>query len=538
MGMAEMLPFFDPDKARGGSDRPDVGRNADVPAGAEHAPAPLSVSALLAQIKNALTEAFAGPMQVVGEISNCKRHTSGHLYFRLKDANASIDVAMFRPHAQRLRFAPTDGLEVVVEGRIDVYDVRGQLQLYAERLTPKGAGALELAFRQLREKLQNKGLFDPQHKKPIVRFPRAVGVITSATGAAIRDIRRTLRRRWPAAEVYLFNVHVQGEGASEEITQAIRLLDHNAARYGIETLILARGGGSLEDLWAFNEECVARAIFAAETPILCGVGHEIDITIADLVADLRAATPTAAAELATPNAADVQRYLAEAAGQLRRRTEEFWAQAQASLQSVLRSVVFRDPTSRLRIGTQRLDELSHRLRAAAVEGLGRSRLRLEPSAHRLAGLHPARLAERAGAQLDQFQNHLAWSLGRRCKHAGDALAEWEGRLRAVPPRHRIQLAQQQLTAASRQLEAMSYRNVLRRGFSVTRNANGDIVRSVATVQPAERVETELTDGTFTSVVDTQTTPKIALKQSAARKTSDQDRTSTKKDHVQPSLFDG
>jgi len=285
--------FFNPDKVRPRSDAPDVGTARS--GGGKDAPKGMSVWQLVSQVKAALAEAFPKRVAVVGEISNCKRHSSGHIYFRLKDARASIDAVMFRSHASKLRFSPEDGMEVVVDGRVDVYDVRGQLQFYAERMTPRGVGELELAFRQLKDKLAAQGLFDPARKKPLPPFPRAVGVVTSPTGAAVRDIARTLRRRWPAARVYLVETLVQGEGAAEQVAAAVAALDAGAERLDIDVLIVARGGGSLEDLWAFNEEPVARAIAAARTPVISGVGHEVDFTIADLVADVRAATPTAAA---------------------------------------------------------------------------------------------------------------------------------------------------------------------------------------------------------------------------------------------------
>jgi len=493
---------YDPAKARGPRVGPDVGEGPAPDGPTDKRPAAaMSVSALIGQIKAALAEAFPKKVCVVGEISNLTMHTSGHVYFRLKDAASAIDAVMFRSHASRLKFRPDDGLEVVVEGRVDVYDVRGQLQLYVERMTPRGEGALELAFRQLRQKLATEGLFAPEHKKPICRFPRAIGVVTSPTGAAIRDIRRTLGRRWPAARVYLLPTRVQGDQAAEEIARAVHLLDANAPRFGIDTLLVARGGGSLEDLWPFNEEIVARAIYAAVTPVICGVGHEVDVTIADLVADVRAATPTAAAELAVPDGQEIARRVAAWADRLRRIVTEQIAAARSALEAVLRSGVFRDPTARLRTQTQHLDELSHRLRAGLGEELARQRRRLEPAANRLAALHPARLADRARAGLDRITRQLAWVLGARSKAAGDRLAAVHGRMLGVHPMHRLRLARHEVAAAARQLEAMHYRNVLRRGFSVTRSPEGAILRSVAQVRPQQPIETELADGKFTSRVD-------------------------------------
>ncbi|MCY2932421.1 MAG: exodeoxyribonuclease VII large subunit [Planctomycetota bacterium] len=485
--------LFDPDFAAGGSDAPAVGAR---PAG----PAALSVSSLLQRVKAALAGAFAGPVTVVGEVSGYKRAASGHLYFRLKDSACSIDAAMFRPAAAKLKFEPADGLEVVIEGRVDVYDARGQLQLYVERMTPRGQGALELAFRQLKDKLEREGLFDPAGKKPIPRFPRAIGLVTSPTGAAIRDIQKTLARRWPIVPVYLMPALVQGDQAAAQIARAIALLDANAGALEIDVILLARGGGSLEDLWAFNEEPVARAVFAAGTPIICGVGHETDVTIADLVADLRAPTPTAAAELATPDRAQIRRQLDELAEDITARLTETLTRARAALASVARVGFFRDPAALVRQNAQRLDELSHRLRAGLGQELARARERLEPAAGRLAGLHPARQAEAAKGRIERLLHRLRWALGARAKRSGDALAGLAGRFEAVHPRHALQLALQKVHAAGRQLEALSYRRVLHRGFSVTRGPDGTILRSVAGVGEGDRLTTELADGTLPSVV--------------------------------------
>ena len=484
------LTFFDPSRARGGRCDPDVGPPAGKEPDSPTAGCEISVSALIGQIKSALAGAMPGRVCVIGELSNVKMHSSGHVYFRLKDASAAIDAAMFRQNAKALKFRPVDGLEVVVEGKVDVYDVRGQLQLYVETMTPRGSGALELAFRQLREKLEGQGLFDVAHKVPLPRVPRAIGVITSRTGAAVRDIARTLGRRWPAAPVYLLNVSVQGEAAAPQIASGIALMDRCAARLGIDTIILARGGGSLEDLWAFNEEVVARAVYACRTPIVCGVGHEVDVTIADLVADVRAPTPTAAAELAVPD-------------RLANCVASLYKSSRSDLAALERAAIFRDPMGVLRVAMQRIDELSHRLIACQHQRLARERRRLEPLTGRLAALHPARLAERAMGRLEKLAGRLAWALGGRSKKAGDRLGGLENRFGAIHPRHRLAMAVQQLSAASRQLDALSYRSVLARGFSVTRGPDGKILRSATQAKGGDWLATELADGTIASQVGGQ-----------------------------------
>ena len=488
----KLYDFFDPSRAKGPRSGPDIGK--------EVVPQPMSVSLLVARVKQALADAMPGTVTVVGELSNVKCHDSGHVYFRLKDSAAAIDAVMFRATAGKLKFTPTDGLEVVVEGRVDVYDARGQLQLYVERMMPMGAGSLELAFRQLKEKLQAEGLFDAARKKPIPRFPRAVGVITSQTGAAVRDISRTLRRRWPAADVYLLATPVQGEGAAGQIAESIRLMDASASALGIDTIIVARGGGSLEDLWAFNEEAVARAVFAARTPVISGVGHEVDVTICDLVADVRAATPTAAAELAVPDASAVRGWLSQAATRATRRIRQRLDEARLAMESIRRSAIFRDPMGRVRTRMQRVDEFAHRLRGGIRHRVAQARRLAEPLAGRLTALHPARLWDRGAAKVDSLLARLRWALGGRSKRAGDALAGIAGRLAAANPVNRIRLARQQVDGSARQLDAMSYRRVLRRGFSVTRGRAGRILRAASEALAGEMIETELADGRLSSKV--------------------------------------
>ncbi len=495
---AKRRTLFDPEKARGGRGDPDV--NARGPGKANSSP--ISVSALVRRIKQSLHEAFPERLCVMGQISNLSAPASGHLYFTLKDSGAAIGAAMWRARASKLKFRPTDGMEVVVKGKVDIYDVQGKVQLYVERITPAGVGALELAFRQLVEKLSREGLFEAGCKKPIRRFPRAIGVVTSATGAAIRDIQRTIRRRWAATEVFLLPATVQGEGAAEEIAEAIGLLDANAERFGIDTIIVARGGGSLEDLWAFNEEVLARAVFAAGTPIISGVGHEVDVTICDMVADARAPTPTAAAAQAVGDADEIRRLLRDLALRLSRNVSGAVMTGRASLQGILRSAVFGDPSARVRTYIQRVDEVSHRLRACLYDRLGAGQKGLQPLGYRLAALHPVRLCERARGRLEALTARLRWALGGCNKRSGDALAAVCGRLNAVHPVHRLNLGRQRVTAAGKQLHALSYRSVLERGFSVTRRGDGSVLRSAGDLHPSERVETELADGRFRSdVVD-------------------------------------
>ncbi len=502
--------FFDPDKARGPQEEPEVGGQkkevgTDITAEVtrDKAPEALSVSALLGRVKAALSAQLPRQLTVVGEISNFRRPSSGHLYFSLKDGEAQVPAVMFRSAAARLRFTPTDGLEVFATGRVDVYEAQGKLQLYVESLTPKGAGALELAYRQLVEKLQGEGLFDPAHKRPVPRFPQTLCVITSPTGAALRDIRRTLSRRWPTARVYLIPVAVQGEGAAGQIARALNLASANAEALGLDTVILARGGGSIEDLWSFNEEIVARAIYDCAVPVVCGVGHEIDTTIADLAADLRAPTPTGAAELAVPDKAEAARLLAQLEARSARTLRGQLQQARSALASAQRSEVFRNPLHRVRVLHQRLDELAARLRGRLIQRHGQ-----------------------ASARIERLEGRLRWQLGGLSKRKGDALAERVARLSNVNPIHRIRLARADLDAQGRQmltllraqlasgagsvkrldrtLEALSYRSILRRGFSVTRDGAGRVLRRADQLAPGDVLRTELAEGEVRSTVDSST----------------------------------
>ncbi|MBI4617730.1 MAG: exodeoxyribonuclease VII large subunit [Planctomycetes bacterium] len=296
---------------------------------------------------------------VAGEVSGMRRAGSGHVYLTLKDDGAQISAVLWRSQASRLRFDLTDGLEVVAEGTVDVYPPRGQYQLVVSRLSPKGIGPRELAFRQLYERLKKEGLFDPARKRRLPAFPVALGVVTSRTGAAIQDILNVLTRRWPLARVFVVPTRVQGEGAAEEIARAIALA--NRSHPELDLLIVGRGGGSLEDLWAFNEEPVARAIHDSRIPVISAVGHEIDVTIADLVADVRAQTPTEAAQISVPCREDILARLSETGDSLARALRRRCDVARGRLELLSRSRVFADPLAEIRERESRLDEIAERL---------------------------------------------------------------------------------------------------------------------------------------------------------------------------------
>ena len=334
---------------------------------AADSPPILSVYELTAQIKDLLENAFPA-VWVCGEISNLSRPQSGHCYLTLKDDRAQICAALWRNAAARVRFDLHDGLEVICQGHLDVYAPRGSYQLIIDQIEPKGIGALELALRQLREKLAREGLFAPERKRPLPQFVRRVAVVTSPTGAAIHDFLQVLGRRWRGADVLVVPCRVQGEGAGEEIAAAIQTV--NRLPSVIDCLVVTRGGGSLEDLWAFNEEVVVRAIFASRIPVISAVGHEIDVTLSDLVADVRALTPSEAAELVAPAADElVGAHAGRSKSGWPRRSRWRIAWRPARLEAVARHRVFRRPRARLEDLARRLDELETaalRARAAAV----------------------------------------------------------------------------------------------------------------------------------------------------------------------------
>ncbi len=337
-----------------------------------------NVSWSVSELTSYIREMFAidyrlQDVTVSGEISNFTRARSGHLYFTLKDAGAQIKCVMWRSAAERLYFEPGEGDAVLANGRISVYEAGGVYQLYAEQLQPAGRGNLAVAFEQLKQRLADEGLFDPAHKKPIPVTPRKIGIVTSADAAALRDILNVLNRRYPLVEVLIAPTLVQGAEAPPQIVRALQWLD---GRADIDTIIVARGGGSIEDLWAFNDERVARAIFAARHPLITGVGHETDFTIADFVADQRAPTPSAAAELATPDIEEIRPLLLGYQSLLRTEMADFIRQKQWQVQTLTRALAHLSPQARLDNNRQRLDVTLARLERAMGNRLAQERGRL------------------------------------------------------------------------------------------------------------------------------------------------------------------
>ena len=410
----------------------------------------ISVTELVRRITRTLEMELPESLTVQGEVSNFKPHSSGHWYFVLKDDTASINAVMWRSDAGRVRFRVEDGLAVTAFGKVGVYEPRGAIQFYVRRVEPAGTGALELAFRQLCERLKAEGLFAAEHKNPLPQFPRRIAMVTSPTGAAVQDLIHTLRRRFPPIRLVLYPVKAQGVGAAEEIASAIQTLNRSAERLGgIDLMIVGRGGGSLEDLWAFNEEVVARAIYHSTIPVISAVGHETDVTVSDLVADARAATPTAAGEQAVPLWSEVSGRLETTSLRLRRQLQARMALADSQLAQLLARSPLRAPLTRIRQCEQRLDEQVLRLPAGLRRWLSRA--------------------------------------GNRVQTTSEAL----GRIMTVFRRRNHDL----LDARFRHLQALDPRQVVKRGYSITRiRKSGRILTAASQVRSGQALTTQLADG--------------------------------------------
>jgi len=478
-----------------------------------------SVTQLTRMVKLVLSEGLPGKIVLAGEISNYKRHSSGHIYLTIKDENAQIAAVMWKNGAGKLKFQPADGMAVVATGRVDVYEPQGKYQFYIEKLEPAGAGALDLAFRQLAEKLREEGLFEAEHKKELPRYPATIGIVTSGTGAAIEDISKTLKKRFPSVRKLLYPVRVQGEGAAEEIAGAIRDLNRRREQLGgIDVLIVGRGGGSLEDLWAFNEEIVARAIFASQIPIISAVGHEIDVTIADMVADERAATPTAAAERAVPERNEILQSLRQTQQLLYAGVRHSLEGAKSDWENLAERSMFVRPLDLLRVPRQLLDERSATLGRCFSELVHQTARRLEGYTRILRGIEPHQVLAKGQKQLTELGNGLrmAWrDYGQRRK---EGLTLMHSRLQAGRPQNRIELQgstlknlagrmaaargqfvrrqQERLAGLNARLGNLDPRAVLRRGYSITRlKSNRQILNDKSKIKVGELLLTELAQET-------------------------------------------
>jgi exodeoxyribonuclease VII large subunit len=434
----------------------------------------LTVTQLNRATSQLLGEYFLSVL-VEGEISNLSTPSSGHLYFSLKDANAQVRCAMFRTQQRRLAFKPENGKQVVVKAQVSLYEPRGDFQLIVERIEETGDGALQRAFEALKLKLSEEGLFDTANKQSLPALPKTIGVITSPSGAAIRDILTVLRRRFSAVPVIIYPVAVQGDNAKYEIARAIALANEQKQ---CDVIILGRGGGSLEDLWAFNEEMVARAIFASAIPIISAVGHETDVTIADFVADLRAATPSAAAENATPDQQEWVSRFVHLEARLQQQMLRKLSQKQQSLAWLTKRLQQQHPGQKLARNAQRMDELELRLNQAI-----QTKLR-----------HNKNLVEAIRAKL--WQHNPAVTINNY-KQKQDYLSK---RLITVT-RHKLERLNQRLLNDSQTLHAVSPLATLNRGYAlVIHHTSGQIIRSIKQLRPGDMVETRLAEGRFTSQI--------------------------------------
>jgi exodeoxyribonuclease VII large subunit len=413
-----------------------------------------------------LLESHFPLLWVEGEISNLARPASGHVYFSLKDAAAQVRCAMFRQHLRLAEIRPENGMQVLLRARVSLYEARGDFQLIVEHMEAAGEGLLRRQFEQLKQRLAAEGLFEPAHKRPLPPLPRRLGVITSPSGAAIRDILSVLKRRFPAIPVLIYPVPVQGAEAPPTIVQALRTAGE---RRDCDVLLLARGGGSLEDMWAFNDEAVARAIHACPIPVVSGVGHEIDFTIADFVADARAPTPSVAAELVSPDREEWLTTLRHWRRRLRGAQQARLAQWRKSLDGLARRL--KHPGQRLREQAQRLDELELRLATAQRHRLRHAESHLKGLAARLYSNSPARRLREMQLRLDACRRRHSSAIQRR-----------------------LETEQRRLAALSRALDAVSPLATLARGYAIVQTADGRVVRRAAEVAVGDRVETRLGTG--------------------------------------------
>lgn len=450
----------------------------------------LSVSELTAQIKR-LLEKQIGSIWVSGEITNFRAQSSGHIYFTLKDAGAQLNCVLFRGEAVMNRSVLQDGQKVLLQGDVTVYEARGQYQLIVRAVELQGVGALQIAFEKLKQKLAAEGLFAPERKRPLPKYPQRIGLVTSPTGAAIRDVLHVVQRRNPGLEIILAPSRVQGEGAAEEIAAAIRSLnewhisqvgsprcgDRTAQRAvptadGLNLILVTRGGGSLEDLWAFNEEVVARAIFESALPVVSAVGHEIDFTIADFVADVRAATPSAAAEIITEGVFSSREFVAEAPGVLRRKVRQRMESVTVDFEQIQERLARLHPRRRLDEFLQRLDDVQGGLLRCTKQGTKERQVAWRNLAARLLRVRPAQLL----------------------KQRRELLKAGRHRLNELAQGH-LQTRRNRFEATEARLRLLGPEQVLARGYSVTiDDATGKVLREAAGVKTGQRLKTRLKTG--------------------------------------------
>lgn len=503
--------FFDfqDDLAKTRKPRVRPAADAAAPSPAGDVPDALTVAQLTARIEQAIKSGVPGQVLVRGEVSNLKHYgASGHIYFTLKDAEACIDCVMFRSDAAKLRFSPQDGLELLAGGRVAVYPQRGRYQLYVTSLQPLGAGALELAFRQLCEKLKAEGLFDTERKKPLPAYPTRIALVTSRQTAALQDMLKVLRR-FPWVRLMLYHVPVQGNGAAGQIAQALDDLAAHADRIGgIDVILLGRGGGSLEDLWQFNEEVVARAIVASPIPIITGIGHEVDVSIADMVADYHAHTPTEAAQVAMNQWRTADETVGVCSVRLLRAMRSGVGNASQRLAAIANHEFFRRPGDKINRARQHLDDLQVDLDRAIRDRMAESAGRVDQIQRRLLACGTLRLRR-------ETQRLSALELRLRQRHPASLRALASQRVESLSQQLnrglRTSLATRllRLSALERHLTAVGPRQVLARGYSITMIKRGSVVvRSQKQIKGGERLVTHVAEGQIESIADDPNQPSL------------------------------
>jgi len=428
-----------------------------------------TVSQINSLIRTVLEEKLPPRLIVRGQISDWKHHSSGHCYFSLKDEDAILPCVMWASKFKNVKFSPEDGMEVLSTGYIDVYTPGGKFQLYVDKLEPAGVGALQLAFEQMVAKLTKEGLFEEAHKKTLPRYPMRIGILTSESGAALHDITDSIHSRWPCARLFLYPVPVQGEGSAEKIAAALRDINRRNQKLKLDVLIIGRGGGAMEDLWAFNEEVLARAIFDSTIPVISAVGHEIDTTIADLAADARASTPTKAGVVAVPDMKEILGQLRSIEQRLANQTQAMLKIAEHQLEVILANAVFRNPLLLVQNSLQQLDELSVELTELVKELLTEAQRKLSAAYEQIIRIEPHRLLGYKTIELNNWQN------------------------RANVGIHEIvNTCRMQLTAQENRLSALNPKSVLQRGYSITTNKQtGLLVKTADDVRLGEYLITEL-----------------------------------------------
>ncbi len=430
-----------------------------------------TVSQITSLIKTSLENSLPGQLTITGEISGFKRHSSGHCYFDLKDENAILSAVMWSSDFTKLKFKPENGLAVLAKGHIDVYPPQGKYQFYAESMIPAGMGAFQLAFEQMRKRLAAEGLFDDKHKKPLPKYPFRIGILTSQSGAALHDIVDSIRNRWPVAKLFFYDVPVQGEGAAEKIAAAIKDVNRRNVSLKLDVIVVGRGGGSMEDLWAFNEEVVARAIFASKIPVISAVGHEVDFTIADFVADARASTPTKAGVIAAPDIREVLQQMDSAGKRIRLNTESILKLSAQKLKTILAAAVFRSPLVIIQNRGQMLDEFESNLAESAKSFVSNIRSLLQSYFEKILKIEPHRLMADKKISLNNLQNRLAQKTSTLLASVKLQIETQAGRLSACSPK-----------------------SILNRGYSIAKNTiTGKVVTNPADVNIGDLIITELKD---------------------------------------------